>query len=75
MSRFSCEINSPQMHDQVLTAASKLLPGLHHLNAIYVNGQWHISDPDSGALWSVHDGRGPGTINGFGLELQDKGEI
>ncbi len=73
MSRFSCEINSPQVQDLVLAAAGKLLPHHYHLGAIFQNGQWHVHDQDTGALWSVYDGRGSGTIYGFGLELQEGG--
>ncbi len=74
MGHFSCEINSPQMHDLVYAAASKLLPDNYHLRAIFQNGQWHIYDSDTGALWSVYDGRGSGTMYGFGLELQERGK-
>lgn len=74
MSKFSCEINSPQMGYLVLKAARRLLPGHYHLGVLFQHGQWYVSDPDSGALWSVYNGRGSGTAYGFGLELQENGD-
>lgn len=71
------EQNTPEMELRVMAAAIRLVQfpdGHARLRVEFEHGQWWIICNNCGAVWSVNDATGPGTIDGFCVEQVSDGD-
>ena len=66
------EIKTAEMGKRVLVAAKAILKE-DQLQAVFEHGHWWVTDFD-GNIWDAVDASGPGTIDGFDMELVSEGD-
>ena len=71
--KLKCEQHTPAMHKRVL-AAYRARYGVRKVQAHYEHGQWWITQPSTGAAWSVCDAEGSGSTQGFCFEQVSQGD-
>lgn len=73
--KLKTETDTPSMGDLVLSVAQiKLEDTGHHPIANFEHGQWWITCGPCGAIWSVVDAEGQGSLDGLDLENIEVGD-